>query len=795
MYVQCDRCKTEYDFDDALVSERGTTVKCTNCSHQFRVKRSSSGGDSDRWVVTTASGQDLVFTSLKELQRAILAKLVARTDSLARGNAPPRVLGAIAELEPFFETAEKKPEGVPTARKPFSSRPPPIPGTATQGLAPPKRTRSEPPMRPRVETLRPTSESGNGAVPPPVAVASLPDLADDSTQVGQPVRPEDMMKVGEHPEPSEPETARINAKGERIAPKTKESPVAVLPVPEEPPTEPAPPVRKSSIPPPLPPHVAAPAPAPAVPQRQPSRPPPPPPQAMRTMASSVPPPPQPQASRTISTMPPAARPRPQPQSVARTPVETDALTSPLPPATRPVRRMASIDDEVDSLPVSAPPGRVGGWLFAALLLLPLGAFGAFIAKPYLVKGVAPAASAQPLDPRTQQFLASGEAALLQGDLDGAKESFDKASALAEKDPRVLLPVARLATIRADVPWLKQRLLAPAGVTLTAAQQADVTANKAQLDDLAARAKKASDDLVAVSPDDPAALRVRVDALRIAGDRDAARALVGKVATNASQPDTAYVLGALDLAELDPPWSVVLERLRTAAAGEAGLGRARAALAYALARSGDASQARQETDRLAALAHPPPLVAQLRAYIEASPGARDGGVAAMPTSVDVSKLPTAAADVGAGGGGGGGGGMPSDPRVMLSQADSARQKKDYSRARTLYEAALAKNPSDSEALAGLGDVSHDERDLQGAQSFYKKATDANPTFLPALIGEADVTWELNDRSGAQKQYKEITERFPEGSYPARVKQRAQPPDEAPAPTGASTSDTPANGSTP
>ena len=37
MDVQCERCKTEYEFDDALVSGRGTTVRCTNCGHQFKV--------------------------------------------------------------------------------------------------------------------------------------------------------------------------------------------------------------------------------------------------------------------------------------------------------------------------------------------------------------------------------------------------------------------------------------------------------------------------------------------------------------------------------------------------------------------------------------------------------------------------------------------------------------------------------------------------------------------------------------------------------------------------------------
>ncbi|MEO8878193.1 MAG: tetratricopeptide repeat protein, partial [Polyangiaceae bacterium] len=83
---------------------------------------------------------------------------------------------------------------------------------------------------------------------------------------------------------------------------------------------------------------------------------------------------------------------------------------------------------------------------------------------------------------------------------------------------------------------------------------------------------------------------------------------------------------------------------------------------------------------------------------------------------------------------------------------------------------------------LGDVSHDEKDMQGAEAFYKRAIAVNPTFLPALIGLADATWDLGDHAGAQKQYKEITDRFPEGSYSARVKQRAS---DAPAPTPAST----------
>ena len=91
---------------------------------------------------------------------------------------------------------------------------------------------------------------------------------------------------------------------------------------------------------------------------------------------------------------------------------------------------------------------------------------------------------------------------------------------------------------------------------------------------------------------------------------------------------------------------------------------------------------------------------------------------------------------------------------------------------MYEAAVAKNPNDSEALAGLGDVAHAEHDLVGAQGFYKRALAANPTYLPALVGLGDVQWESGSRDAAQKTYKDVVDRFPDGSYPPRAKERAE-----------------------
>ena len=54
-----------------------------------------------------------------------------------------------------------------------------------------------------------------------------------------------------------------------------------------------------------------------------------------------------------------------------------------------------------------------------------------------------------------------------------------------------------------------------------------------------------------------------------------------------------MLAALDLAEPEPLWTTVIDRLRLAAAGEGNAGRARAALVYALAKSGDARGAKAE----------------------------------------------------------------------------------------------------------------------------------------------------------------------------------------------------------
>jgi tetratricopeptide (TPR) repeat protein len=665
-------------------------VRCTNCGHQFKVRRPDAGEPgADKWAVRTASGQQLTFLTLRELQRAILAKQVARGDVLTRGGGPPRPLGTIAELEPFFEgrTSSRPPPGGLVVNTPQ-----PIPG-APGVPAFPKRTASweaapppagppvvVPPPRPKVDTLRPP---GSRAAPPPPpspaapAVENLPIVSAAPYAFGQAA----------------------------MAPPGTEDPVTI---------------------------------------RRPMTPAPPP---------------------------------------------VEEFSSPLPPPTRPVRRpMPTGDDELPAMRASQPSAtdelygvprrrRVGGWVVAFVLLMAVGVVGWVVAKPYLA-GRNASASAH-LDPRAQSFVNDGERAMTDGNLDLAQESFDKASALAERDPRVLLDEARIAAAKADVPWLKLRLLPPDASD-------DVRMTRAQLDERVVRAGKTADAAVAVAPDDPAALRAKVDALRLVGERDGARGYVAKIIAQASQPETAYVLAALDLAEPDPLWTTVIDRLRLAAAGEGNAGRARAALVYALARSGDAAGAKAELAKLDAMSRAYPVLPNLHAFLARAPvrPSGDGGVAATVPHVDVSALPTQPPVAAAGGGDVEPPGVGDSPKGAMGAASQAIKKGDWARARQIYEALVARNPGDSEALSGLGDVARAQGDSAGAIAAYKRALAVNPSYLPALLGVADTQWASGDRGSAIRAYKDIEDRFPDGTYPPYVKTRAM--GGAPAPTGGSSS---------
>ncbi len=654
MDVQCERCKTEYEFDDALVSGRGTTVKCTNCGLQFKVRPPPDAVDAERWVVHTARGQELLFTSLRELQRAITSHEVGRGDTLRRGNAPPRTLGTIAELEPFFLARPSR----------LSERPPGMEGGKS-----------------RMPTLRPPSSM---AVPPSTPPARLAPVSGGVDRTA----------------------AAYSEAGTLVAPALQHASVPSV-VSHQPTHREAPPPRNETV--------------------------------------------------RLPAPPPAPRFDPLPPIIRRAPTTSGEYEDRLDP------RDSLADGDVQYAQVP-PRRRMGGWIVAGVLLACVGVVGYKVAEPYLLAATKPATH-KPLDARAEQFLTEGESAFREGNLELAKEKFDKASALAEGDPRVLLDVARLAAARADVPWLLTRLLPESSAD-------ELTMAKQQLADLAAKAKQTADAAAAASPDDLATIRAHVDGLRIAGERDAARGYVTKISGTVSQSETAYVLAALDLSEIDPSWPTVIDRLRVAAAGEGNAGRARAALIYALARSGDTTAAKAELDRLKALPAAHPLTAALSAYVARGPNAKtaasaapSASVAVRPPVVDVSSLPRSDTEEPSGGAG--------DPRTLLRQASAAENKGQFARATKLYEDVMHAEPANSEALAGLGSVALKTGDFASARSYFGHALSINPNFVPALVGQADAMWDEGDRKGATARYKEIVDRFPESSgYPSYVKTRAE-----------------------
>jgi tetratricopeptide (TPR) repeat protein len=382
----------------------------------------------------------------------------------------------------------------------------------------------------------------------------------------------------------------------------------------------------------------------------------------------------------------------------------------------------------------------------------------------------PAASAaSKADAQSEGLVATAQQALAAGDIEVAQRNFDKASALAPSDPRVLLGEVLVANAKADVPWLAMRLIAPGASVASRTTQAE-------LDERATTARRAADAALGAAPQDPPTLRAQLDSLRLAGDLDGARAHVVAILGQSSDPETEYVLAALDLAQSGPVPSTTVDRLRKAVAAETTPGRASAALVYALARSGDVADAKAALSKLDASARPYPLLPLLHGLLDGDRKATAAPTADSSTPATSAAAPTAdapepqateppsrapAANPAS---------RPLD-RGALQLAVAAVRSGDLERAERIYQGILATDPKDSQALTGLGDVLRSDNDPWGAIEAYQKAIAVNPSYVPALIGLADTQWARGDHDKAAKTYAKIVDRFPDGLYPAYVRERA------------------------
>ncbi|HKP58124.1 MAG TPA: tetratricopeptide repeat protein [Polyangiales bacterium] len=141
MDVTCDRCGTEYEFEEALVSTRGTTVKCTDCGHLFKVYKPEAPAEADAaknpWTIRRSDGSIHRLSSLADLTRLIEEGAFGRDDELSRTSKAWKRLGDIEELGVFFARAQVEPR-VRTRKSTGAPRlgqrkAPPAPGARNTG--------------------------------------------------------------------------------------------------------------------------------------------------------------------------------------------------------------------------------------------------------------------------------------------------------------------------------------------------------------------------------------------------------------------------------------------------------------------------------------------------------------------------------------------------------------------------------------------------------------------------------------------------------------------------------------
>jgi predicted Zn finger-like uncharacterized protein len=691
MDVRCNRCATEYDFDDALISERGTTVKCTNCGYQFKVfpANAATNEGPERWVVRTRAGREVVYNSLRELQRGIADRQVGPDDLLSRSRKPARALGSIAELEPFFSHA--KPSGRPER--------------TLQGVAPAARVQESAIPNASFEP-NPQKRVDDAIRELPQETLSLPNAAtelarhDDRTR---PTRRELGARLSDRVETSEPQPER-------------------------------------------------PAPSPAAPVLTPT------PRAELH-------------SRPELRSSPELRPRPE---LPSSPTLGAPFTAAAPVSTG--RRDLRSYDELLAEDLPDPVRRARSrWIAGVVIAGVATLFAITVGRRYLVPAAPP--TAQPTassNAKVAEFLLEGSRLLDDGDFEGAAEQLLRASALGEKDRSVLSALARLETLRADIAWLKLRLLDPQVPELVQ------TAHR-ELGRRVGKARTAIDAAFAVAPEDIVVLRARVDALRLSGEADKAREWIKPIASNASDPENAYVLAALDLADSSPSFPGVIDRLRTAANGERSPGRAHVALVYALARAGRLVEAQTEVARLDARPTGAPLLDELKGFLKrhdklADAGAKSAAAAVDPKSLgklDTSTTEESRAEAA------GSRDSNADFRKLLQGAANALRAGDLARAERLYDQVIAAQPGNTEALAGLGDVARRRNDPEAAAVLYDQVLAENPSYLPALIARADQEWEAGNKKAALSLYRRIVEQAsPSTAYAQRAASRIAQSEAAP-----------------
>lgn len=243
MDVKCEQCGAEYEFDESLLGEKGTTVKCAACNHVFRVlPRRHDDGRSSLKLRYVRTGRVEVLASLRELQQRIRNGEASVDDQIGRDGFPFRRLGDVPELRNFFNlrgaagSASMRPNTpTPTSNhlhvSPTSMSPPNDPprnpqgGRTVLGVGPQNAQPSAP--RPGAAPVAQGGMRGNGAGAPtgqrapisdaPTATRPRPDDPSVSQAPTLPGTAAEHLRAQAARGPSVPPAAAVPHTGPRVS--------------------------------------------------------------------------------------------------------------------------------------------------------------------------------------------------------------------------------------------------------------------------------------------------------------------------------------------------------------------------------------------------------------------------------------------------------------------------------------------------------------------------------------------------------------------------------------------------
>jgi predicted Zn finger-like uncharacterized protein len=812
MDVTCERCGTEYDFDETLVSERGTTVKCTNCGHLFKVFRPGAEGadaaGARPWAIRRRDGATETLATLRDLQRRITEGALSEEDLISRSGEGWKRLGDIAELETFFQAARaaaapaafprrrdetasgfgtaKQPQHAPFARTP-SSHPGPIdPRHDPRALAPTQEMEQVPPPPSRGSGARSLPEPpraapparhmtapGVGAAPPAPAHAGPPAAAE---------RKRTMLGVGSDSVPPPPKVPRGVGPAFPTTPGYAD---ATVPAAYAAATAPAAPAAGRAIPP------TAQYPLEEVEKYRAEY------AAQRASMAAQ----QAGSARQAD----AERTMPQGRAQARTLQESPPFApSQARPTSSPPGRLRVEDDDLDVvLPKKSGPGRAV--MIVALVVVVLGG-GVALGWSKIGPALGLVAEADP----AAAFLTRGNEALATdatAAYGAAITEYTKALAFRERDPRVLVALARAHAVWAQTLRFDAEDVSGRAATNPSAQ-GEAGRIREELRSHAAEALRFAEDAVRQSPADVDAELALSDAQRLSNDLPNARQHYNRAHELA--PDLSAEglrVGALLAAdEAGGGLGAARELAAAAVAKDPALLRARLVLARALLASSDISGASTQIDAMLARSAGHERALGLRIAIRdgvfpAAPvvavvAAVDAGAvgAPVPAVLPTGVLPPDGipAAVAAGGDPTGGGAVPTglDYDQYVERGNAALESGRVAQARQLFEAALRGRADGREALTGLGYVAMEQGDTTLAVSRFRGP--ASGGYGDAMIGMAEAFRAGGRTAEAIAAYRDYLTRFPSGPNAGmargaldRLGASATPPGPTPPPTGGGT----------